>query len=178
LSKFGDEKEYKPTGVCFVMIKIRKEIRSKKPISKNDRILVVDSFTESVLKDVIQGLPVKIVKKSFPVNSKIFENKKLKEFVQKNKIDKIVIPWTADDEIDYFVDGFFRGKSLKYLGHYGKFIKLFISVFDEEVVKLAKQKKMKFKGKKHDSFVAKVASKYGFAKNGLLNSIEQLEKFI
>ncbi|MFC1727927.1 hypothetical protein ACFLZ7_00495 [Nanoarchaeota archaeon] len=158
--------------------KIRKELRVNKLISKNNRLLVIDSLTEKVLKDVLKDLPVTIIKKSFPVNNKIFENKKLKEFVKANKINKIVIPWSGDDELDYFIDGFFRGKGLKYLGHTGKFVKLFRPVFDKDIVKLAKSKNIIFKPKKHDKFVEKVASKYDFAKNGLLNSIGQIKKFL
>ncbi len=160
-----------------IIKKIRKELRLNAPISKSDVVLVTDDLTEAILKDIIRGMNVQIIKKNFVCDENLFENKKLKEFVKRNKVTKIFIPWTADDEIEYFINGFIRNKNdLKYLGHHGKFVKLFNSIFNNEVEELAKSKKMIYKIKKRDEFVEKVAKKYNFAKFGLLNSIQQIKR--
>ncbi len=165
--------EYKKEKLCdgcfcrIIEKRIRKNARINKLFSKGDKILVQGDLAELVLKDIIKGLPVKIFKRK-AVN---------KEFIKKNKIDKIVVNWTMDDEIINFLKNFFDGKKEK---KDKKVVKLLKVVSDEDLKNFSKIKKIKFVPNKKDKNIVEMveymAERYPDTKEKLLNSAIALGK--
>ena len=77
-------------GICFtrqVEKRVRREVRTRFPFSKGEKILVVDDGSTSgfvtldILKRILQSMPVQL---------EIKEKASEEDFVQ---YDKIVVPW-------------------------------------------------------------------------------------
>ena len=131
---------------CFCRLlekRIRKDARINKIFSKNDRILIIGELNKYLVKSIIKELPVKL----------FFRAKIDKEFVKKNKINKIVINWTLDDEIHEFLKDFFADKMTAGTGK--KYIKLLRKITDKEAELFVKIKKLKFKKNKKDKHIEK-----------------------
>lgn len=155
---------------CFLEIvekRVRKELRTKRLIRKNDLILMVDDGSKEfvvggyLLKNIIKNLPVKIdIKKS----SKNTE-----------KYNKIIIPWSLDDEAEEFLDALFNKKKKQKQNK--KIIKLLINLSDEEIKLFAKIKGFKYK-KRPKSKIKKMLDllekRYPGYKFSLLNSTKAL----
>ena len=84
--------------------RIRKELRIKKLIKKNDKLLIIDDNSYDsknlmyLIKNIIGNLPVDIkVKKG-----KYVPGKKI------NFKGKVIVPWNLDDEISLFLKYFFE----------------------------------------------------------------------
>ncbi|MBN2367899.1 hypothetical protein JXC34_02695 [Candidatus Woesearchaeota archaeon] len=171
---------------CFIKIiqkRVRKELRLNRLIKKNDRILVIDDSSaeskasEYLLKDIIKNLPVKITVKKISYN--------LGEELN-GDYDKIIIPWNADKEDEYFLHAVFQNKDAPYLGHYklGKktYVKLLLPVLHDEVILYAKSKKFKFKKDEKKSYVSglldKLEKEYPEVKFSLLKSTIEIRKNI
>lgn len=163
---------------CFFKIierRLRKHIRLNKLFKKNDRILIIDNLSFYLVKKIIKDLPVKIFFKEIPVNS--LNNKKIKDYIRNNKINRIVIPWTLDDEISLFLENIFLNKKTRIKKDY---IKLLKTVTDKEIILFARLKNIKFrenkKNKEIKEFLDKLEYKHPETKFSLLRSINQLEK--
>ena len=110
-----------PCKKCFFYLleKRIKRVFKEERIKKNDKILILDSLSEYFFKRIMT-MPLVVVKmgKSFfgikEIKS-IYENKKLNYFAAKNKINKIIIPWTLDHEVSSFLGKYFKNiKEKKY----------------------------------------------------------------
>ena len=160
---------------CFQKIiekRIRKYVRLNKMFSKNDNILVIGDLTEHLLKGILKDLPVNITKKNFASPF----SKQVKDFAKKNKINKIVIPWTLDNEIEYFLDNWTHKKTTYDLfGEMKGYVKLFKPVMEEELEKFAKIKRIKFRAAKKNHLLDKIEKQYPGSKFGMANSIEEMK---
>lgn len=169
---------------CFLKIiqkRVRKELRINKLIKKNDKILIIDDgsaeakLSEYLLKEIIKSLPVTItVKKlSYELGNSV-----------KGDYNKIIIPWCADKEDEYFLNCIFENKKIKYNGHYKikdkTYIKLLLLVLEKEVELFAKIKKFNFNKKKQKTVVSEVLDKleeeYPEIKFSLLKSTKEISK--
>ncbi|GAF92620.1 unnamed protein product, partial [marine sediment metagenome] len=137
---------------CFARViekRVRKYLRINKVIRKNDKLLVFDNVSLWFLKKIIKDPSIKIVfKKLKPELSKVFENKKIKTLAKSKKANKIVLPWTADDEISLFLKAIFSNKKPKNLGQIQSYVKLFKVITEQELVMFSKIKKLGYKEKK------------------------------
>ena len=156
-------------NITAIKKRIRKSMAAK-PFKKGDRILVLGSgdakaaVTEFFLRDILKGFPAEITKEKSAKNSA--------------KYDKIIIPWSLEDECSEFIEGLFGGKIA--VKSQKKEIRLLKGVKEEEINAVAKSQKLKFK--KHDEKKSKIRimldlleKKYPGYKFALLNSIKELE---
>ncbi len=91
---------------CFCEViekRIRKYTRLNKSFRRGDRILITDKITEFIATRIIFDLPIKFFTEEFSLEEIQNPSKKLLEFISENKISKIVVPWTADDEACSFL---------------------------------------------------------------------------
>jgi len=96
---------------CFCDViekRIRKHTRIGKAFRKGDRILIVDNLAKFIVKGIIRDLPAKVYYRQFSIGEIRKPNKELIAFISKNKINKIVIPWTADDDACSFMNSVFN----------------------------------------------------------------------
>ncbi|MBR9691171.1 hypothetical protein GOV06_00120 [Candidatus Woesearchaeota archaeon] len=147
---------------CFCKLiekRVRKYSRINKLFKKNDRILVLGNVSRYFLESMLKGLPVKL-------------------FFRKNNVNKVVVEWTMDDEVNEFMKALFLGKKMKKAKK--NEIKLLKVLTDDEVKKFAKIKKLKFKVNKRDKDVQKfldnVEKKHPNIKYNLLKNINVLNR--
>jgi len=166
---------------CFQKIiekRVRKEIRLKKLISKNDNILIINDgsaeffVSERLLKNIIKDLPVEIKVKK--------QKYKLGDTIT-GKYNKIIIPWNADLEDEYFLSNLFGNKKPKYAGHYKikdkTYLKLLLTVLQAEVEIFADILKLKFKTRKKSNIgimLNELEKEYPEVKFSLLKSSQEL----
>lgn len=153
----------KPTNKDFIRIiekRIRKHARLNKLFRKHDKILVKGPINKYLVPRIIQELPCKI-------------------YYQKPKnvrINKIVISWTLDDEINLFLKQYFTNKKIK---QNPKHIKLLKPITDKEAKRFAKIKKLRFTPNKKDKaiqkFINKMTEYYPDTKYKLYKSTELLK---
>lgn len=138
---------------CFkeaMQRRIRESLRSGQ-IAKGEQLVIADEFCRAVLKDVLGGLPIALAAEG-----------------------RQVLPWTADDEIDAFLDALFHGKPYQDEGN----IKLFRKLTDAEAQKLAEcygtpwQQRLK---QPAYARIEELAKKYPELKTSLLKSLEELK---
>ncbi len=154
---------------CFLKIiekRVRKDMRTNQLIKKNDKILILDNESkESVvgrflLKSIIKDLPVKIsISKSKKSNA---------------KYNKIIVPWSLDDEAEKFLDTIFSKK--KPAKHSKNEIMLLKNLSEEEIETFAKIKRFKYRKKqrsKTKKMLDSLEKRYPGYKFSLLNSIKQ-----
>lgn len=156
---------------CFLEIltnRIKKELRKNYLFKKGEKVLVFGKLTEIFLKKAVEGLPLAV---------KTDKNYTKDMFDKKFFYDKIIIPWTADDESELFYEEITKPRlNLKNIGQNNKIIKLFKPILDEELVKAAKILKIKFKPKKRNKELEKIQKKFSSAKFGLVKSAEEFKK--
>ena len=150
------------TNKDFIRIiekRIRKHARMNKLFRKNDKILVKGQLNKYLVPKIIKDLPCKIYYK------------------QTKGINKIVIPWTLDDEVNLFLKELFTGKKIK---QNPKHIKLLKIITDKEAARFAKIKNLKFKPNKKDKpiqhLINKMTEHYSDTKYKLYKSIELLKR--
>ncbi len=172
--------EKKVCNSCFSRLiekRIRKYVRLNKFFRKNDRILIMDRFSEYLVKKIIKGLPVKIFYKEIKTQD-FFNNKKIKQFAKTKKANKIVFPWTLDDEAILFLESFFNNKKTPTnLGITTKYIKLLRPVTFREVNVLARIKGFKFRQNIKTpvyNMLDNIEKKHPQTRFSLLRSINQL----
>ncbi len=165
---------------CFTKIiekRIRKHIRINKIFRKNDKILVTDDLSFFLVKNIIKDLPAQIFLESADIND--LSKNSFKNKIKKEKINKIVIPWTMDDENNLFLENLFLNKN-KRLNK--RCVKILISITEKEAELFAKINKIHFKeNKKNESIknmLDMLEEKYPETKFSLLKSIEQMKKIL
>jgi len=167
---------------CFLKIiekRARKEIRLKKLIRKNDNILIINDgsaeyfVSEYLLKKIIKDLPIKITTKK--------QKYELGDSVS-GAYNKIIVPWNADKEDEYFLKSIFENQDLKYRGHYKikskLYIKLLLTVLQAEVEIFAKIKGLKIKARKKTNIgimLDELEKEYPEMKFSLLKSFQELQ---
>ena len=152
---------------CFCSLlekRIRKHIRLNKLFRKDDRILVLGEVNKFFIESILKKLPVKLFFRKDRKSGK--------------KINKIVVEWTLDDEINEFMKAVLEGKKIRKKDK--RHVKLLKVVTDKEVLLFAKFNKIKFKANKKDPLVQKfldeVEEKHPNIKYNLLNNIRELRK--
>lgn len=158
---------------CFLEIltnRIKKELRKNNPFERGEKVLVFGKLTETFLKKAIEGLPL-VIKTDKKYETNVFD--------RKFSYDKVVIPWTADDEAELFYEEITKSKpNLKNKGQNQKIIKLFKPILDEELFKAAKILKISFKPKKRNKELERIQKKFTSAKFGLVKSAEEFRKAV
>ena len=156
---------------CFSRLiekRIRKFTRLNKIFKPKDRILVIGEINKYLIKNITGEMPIKL----------FFRANINKDFVKKNKINKILIEYTLDDEINSFLTSLFKGKKIKRLDK--KHIKLLKPVTDDEAKEFARINRLRFKPNKKDPFIQilidELHQNHPNAKYTLLNNIDDLKK--
>jgi len=107
-----------------------------------------------------------------------FKKRYDKEFAKKNKINKIVIQWSMDDEINQFVKALFEAKKTEPLPN--EYIKLLVSATDNELAIFSKTKKIKFMPNKKyplsQKFLDVIEKKHHNIKYNLLKNVCMLNR--
>lgn len=165
---------------CFLKViekRVRKCLRTQNPIKKNDKILVINNESKEfavgdyLLNSILKGLPVEItIKKSKTLNLPAKTT---------GKYNKIIIPWSLDDEDAEFI-GFLFDKNPK-TRFSKKSIKLLKNISEDEIILFAKIKRFKYKEKKKSGIkkmLDNVENKYPGYKFSLLNSIKNLDNLL
>ncbi|MBT7902443.1 hypothetical protein HN587_01170 [Candidatus Woesearchaeota archaeon] len=162
---------------CFVSIlerKIKKSTRNSNKLQKETKVLLFDSISEHIIKDVIK-LPLNITIKKlsfFKIKSlkEINKNTQLKEFIKKNEIQKVIIPWTQDDEVELFLSNWFEDKKNELPQ---KFVKLFLPISDVALNTYCKLKEIQFTPTKRKELSKRIdlfEKKYPGTKNSITKS--------
>lgn len=164
---------------CFLEViekRVRKELRTGKLIRKNDRILFIDNGSKefkvgyALLTSIIKDLPVKIsIKKSKSIAASSALSK---------KYDKIIAPWSLEDEDEQFLDFLFSRKKPKQMCRNA--VKLLMNISEDEISAFAAIKGFKFR-EKPKSAVRKILDslekRYPGYKFSLLNSIKAVSPY-
>jgi hypothetical protein len=144
---------------CFLKAiekKIRKYIRIKKKINKNDRLLVKDKLSLYFVKRII-SMPIKIVK---------------------IKPDKTVNLYTLDDKVSDFLAGFMLKEKIRIKKNE---ISLFETITDEELRIFSKIKKLDFKPNKKNksihNFLDKLYKRYPEARFSIVKSCDEIKRY-
>lgn len=161
---------------CFAEIiekRVRKGLRTKKVIRKNDKILVIDDRSmksavgKYLLKSIIKGLPVEIdIKKS------------KKPDISSAKHTKIIVPWSLEDECEEFLKIVFEKKNPARFPK--KAVKLLKNVSEDEIESFARIKKLKPNKKKKPKskireMLDKLEKNYPGYKFSLFKSAERIK---
>ncbi len=138
--------------------RIRRYARINKLFRKNQKILVKGALNRYFVSRIIKNLKCKIY------------------YQQARGVNKIVIPWTLDDEINLFLNEFLTGKKTK---QNPKHIKLLKVITDKEAARFAKLNKLRFvpnkKNKDVQKFIEKMTERYSDTKYKLYKSSEVLK---
>ena len=96
--------------------------------------------------------------------------------------NKIIIPWNADKEDEYFLENIFSNQKSKFAGHFiikeKTYIKLLLPALQAEVEIFAKIKGLKFKTRKKtkiSDMLDKLEKEYPEVKFSLLKSSQELK---
>lgn len=163
--------------------RIKRNLRKNYLARKNDKILVLDSLSEFMIKDIIKT-PIKLIKKSRAffgikeIDNNVFENKKLNSFIKKNKIRYAILAWTLDHETGFFIKNMSNNKKQK---KHKNFIKLFKDVLEDELIGFCGFKKIKYKRMKktkEKQMLDKLAGKYPEIKFSLLKSSDKIATYL
>lgn len=168
---------------CFVKVvekRVRKELRTKNPLKKNNKIVIINNnskesaVSEYLLKKIIKDLPVDItLKKSTKLN---LSSKTLKKY------NKIIIPWSLEDEISEFIESLFNKTSITKFSK--KSIKLLKVLSEEEIAMYAKIKKLEYnkqikrKKSKVKIMLDNLENRYPGYKFSLLNSTRNINSLL
>jgi len=165
---------------CFTEIiekRIRRYVRINKIFRKNDRILVSDDLSFFLVNSIIKDLPAHIFLKSMNIDD--LSKSSVKRSIKKDKINKILIPWTIDDEANLFLNNLFSGRNKRLDKRY---IKLLITITDKEAGLFSKINDIDFKENKKNEEIKKMLDmleqKYPETKFSLSRSIGQMEKIL
>lgn len=136
--------------------RVRKEIRAKELIKKNDVLVVKDPIAKFLIKKIMGGMPLRIVKSGK---------------------GRFVELWTLDDEVLCFLTEFFGESKQKKVQKDS--IRPFRTVKDDELLAFAKLSGVKFKKKKRTKreeemkkALQKIEKKHPETKFSLLRSVE------
>lgn len=152
---------------CFCRLiekRVRKRARLGRFFGSKDNVLAVGEVSGYFLRVIAGNRPMKL----------FFSSRLNDSFVKKNKINKIVVDWTLDDEINAFLEEILNCKKRKN----DKKIKLIANITDKEALLFAKLKGLKFKpnvkNKDITQLVERLVEKHTHAKYSMLVNIEEL----
>jgi tRNA(Ile)-lysidine synthase TilS/MesJ len=141
---------------------------------KDDRILVIDPLTAFLIQRIVGDLPFKMYTKKYDISQ--LNSALVKTYIKKNGINKVIIPWTMDDECCNFLEYLFLGKTASKL----KFYSLLLTMTDEEALLLASHNNISFKPLKKNKEIRAILrtleEKYPETKFSLVKSAEEMQK--
>ncbi len=158
---------------CFLDVlykRVKKEIRTEHPFKKNENVLVFSKLAKVFLEKAIENLPLHITEAKEKYGQDIFG----KDF---SEYDKVVIPWTADDEANIFFEELsIQSPDFKKLGHTQKIIKIFKPLLDKEVAQAAHMLNLEFETAPKHKLIETIHKKYPSALFGLENAATEFKK--
>jgi len=150
--------------------RVKKELRTGKVFVKDDNVLVYGKLAKAFLEKAVE-MPLNIVEAEEEYSKEVL-NKEFKEY------DKVVIPFTADDEADLFYNEITsKNPDFGKIGH-SKFVKIFKPVLDKELVQAAKILDIEFKTVPKSEEIEKIHKKYPTSKFGLVKTASEFKKII
>ncbi|MEK6886567.1 MAG: hypothetical protein AABW88_01925 [Nanoarchaeota archaeon] len=153
---------------CYIDVltaRIKKDTKMNSPLNKGEKILVYGKLTEIFLRKAMPELPLEITT----------IDKKYKKTKNEEKYDRIVIPFTADDDAESFYSEI--TKKDPNLEEDKKVVKLFRTMLNEEVIKAAKILNVKIELNKNKK-LNKIKKKFPQSIFGLRNAAEEFRKAI
>ena len=191
---------------CFCEVierRIRKYTRINQAFKRGDRLLIIDELCYNLVKKIIDKLPViispnkvrryrrpqnpekvlwlTIYMKNFTIQEVFKSSEKLKRYVKKNNINKIVIPWTIDDSSAYFLHKVFNNFLLNEKRKYN-LVKLLSGITNTEAQIYSSIKGVPFKPNNLypdiQIFLDSLEHIYPDTKFGLVKSKEVISKLI
>lgn len=155
---------------CFIEMlvsRIKKEIRSEQPFNKNEKVLIFGRLTEAMFHKVIENLPLDVTRAISDYNP----SNGYPEY------DKVVIPWTADDEAALFYKELTKSDpDFEKIGQSKGIVKLFKSILDKELKQAAKILDIVFIPNAKDQDLEKINKKYPSSNFGLVKSAAEFKK--
>ena len=162
--------------------KVKRYTRQSQSLDKNQTILALEPVSEFFLTQIIK-IPLNMITKDIShfkisdLNS--FGNSRstrLISFIKANRIQKIVLPWTADNEIKIFLDSFLTNEPIKPIPD--DYIKMFLPIPELALKNYCKIKKIPYTPQKRSDLIEKLdlfESRYPGTKNALLKSSAVIE---
>ena len=138
--------------------RIKKEARQNNFFSKSDILLIKNPFIESVVKEIVGGLPITIV----------YSGNHIKE----------VTDDCLDDEMRVFLGKMFKGEEIKKI-HDPKIIKIFRTVKSYELEKYAKAKGFEYVPKKTneiDKIIQSLEKKHKETMFAMLKTMDEIDE--
>ena len=157
---------------CFLGVlykRIKKELRSEARFKRDARVLVFGALATHFLKHAIEGLPLQITETKIPFTKEILK----KDFA---RYDKVVIPWTADDEAEVFYLQLQSEKPDFSMLKQEKIVKLFKPILDKELLQASKLLKIPFVVPVRDAVFAKIQKRYNT--HGMVKSADEFRKAV
>lgn len=164
--------------------RVRKEMRVNSLLSKNDRALILDDGTEKgavctfLLKKIIKDPTIKFVVEKISGHN-ISGGYGRTGYGRTSRYNKIIVPWTLDDEASYYLKSMFENhKNPKHLLHGKKMIKPLIGVTREEAAEFAGIKRLRYTSSKPfdmdiQKMIDTMEAKYPGTKPGILKNIRK-----
>ena len=169
---------------CFMRLaekRIRKCLRDA-GIKKGDKILVLEPITEHFIEKILTMPFEKVSKKleDFGIKklSDVYSNSKLKDYIEKEIVNTVIIPWTKDHEIEQILGNLLQNET-KLIDE--RFVKIFKTLTQKNVIEISKKIKIKYKQEKFSAALNKIEEleeKYPGTKDSMLKSGDKLEEFL
>ena len=156
---------------CFIEIltnRIKKDTKNHVQFKKGDKILVFGKLAKIFLEKVVGNIPLEITEADEKYNSDAIK-KYFPDF------DKVVIPWTADDEAESFYNELTSDES-EFNKENNVIVKIFKMILDKELSMAAKILNMNFEIPSRNSDIERIQKKYPGSKFGLVKSAEEFRK--
>ena len=163
---------------CFLRLieaRVRKYARLQNVFKKDDRILVIDKLSTFLIRRIVGDLPFKMFNKKYKISQ--LKTPLVNTFIKKKRINKIIIPWTIDDECCMFLEHLFVGKTTKL-----KYYSLMLTMTDEEALLFAGYNTISFKplkkNKEIQAIMRTLEEKYPETKFSLVKSVKEMRKIL
>jgi len=164
---------------CFLRLieaRVRKYSRLSKLFRRDDHILTIDPLTHFLVKRIVAELPLEIYYKNMKITD--LETTTAKKYIGNNNINKIIIPWTIDDECSLFLEKLFAGKRAISQKYYS----LLLTMTDEEALLFARFNNLRFvslqKNRDFLGIVNAMQEKYPETKFSLMKSIKEMHTIL
>lgn len=157
---------------CFAEViekRVRKSLREQDWLKPGQKVVFIDDSTlkaavaKYLLKSIFKGQPFDIDFKKASISS---VEKAAKGY------DRIILPWSMDDETEQFLAALMDNKKLPK----AKYIKLLVTLLDEEIILFARIKKLEGRIKKKSKLsrmLDDLEKRYPGSKFGLLRSFSR-----
>ena len=154
---------------CFCRLfekRVRKYARENKLFRPKDKVLVIGEINKYLVESIVKNLPIELY----------FRNKIDSTFIKSKKLNKIVIEWSLEDEINEFLKKIMLKKTIKKDNK----IRLLKIMSEKQIKEFARIKKLKYKVNKKNAelekMIKRIDEKYPNAKFNLIKNIEILKK--